>query len=246
MPTSQINIAWKPSKEELDLIQGFEADYNKVDRFLRETFSNSDPRVPFSHLINLFSDAHPGWPDAGLLRIISEVRNAIVHKKTEPYGYAAIPTPDLAKKLKVCRNRLIEPALAIPHFQCAVEKVSIQDTLETVLRIINNKDYSQFPVYEANLFRGLLTENGITRWLAKHVATKLALVDLTEVSVNQIIENDEKRENYRFLARNTRLDDLVEQFSSHKLLEAALFTANGKQSEALLGIATRWDIIHNT
>jgi len=72
------------------------------------------------------------------------------------------------------------------------------------------------------------------------------LVELQEVAVERVIKNEEKRGNYQFVARNMHVDDLVGHFASHNLLEAVLITANGKETEALLGIATRWDIIHIT
>ena len=143
---------------------------------------------------------------------------------------------EFAQNLNACRDRLIKPALAIPKFQRKVETVSIEDTLEQVLRIIKDRDYSQFPVYEASHFRGLLTENGITRWLADHVTTQLSLVELQEVAVERVIRSEEKRGNYQFVARNMRVDDLVWHFALYNLLEAVLITANGKDTEALLDL----------
>jgi hypothetical protein len=98
-------------------------------------------------------------------------------------------------------------------------------------------------VYEDNRFHGLLTENGITRWLARHVATKLSLVELEEELVAQVLQNEEERKNYCFVAPNMRVDDVCSLFASNSLLEAVLITASGKESEALQGIVTRWDII---
>ncbi len=245
MTTKPIHHDWKVSKEQLDLIEEFEAAYNTVDHFLRKSLG-VDKQVSFTHLVNEYSRKHMGWYDAELVRTIGEVRNAIVHTKTKPYRYVAIPIPEFAQNLNACRDRLIKPALVIPKFQRKVETVSIDDTLERVLRIIKDRDYSQFPVYGANRFQGLLTENGITRWLAEHVTTQLSLVELQEVAVERVIKNEEKRGNYQFVARNMQVDDLVGHFASHNLLEAVLITANGKETEALLGIATRWDIIQVT
>ncbi|MFI5107572.1 MAG: hypothetical protein ACHP78_01865 [Terriglobales bacterium] len=231
------------SKEQLDLIEHFESDYNAVDHFLRNALG-SDNQVSFTHLVKEYAHKHPGWRDADLLRTLSKVRNAIVHGKTEPYRYVAVPTPATAKNLRVCRERLINPAKVIPTFQRKVETVSLHDTLAGVLKIIKLRDYSQFPVYEAERFRWLLTVNGITRWLAHHVVTKLSLVELDDVSVGTVLENEEKRKNYHFVARDMRVDDVSGLFASRELLEAVLITATGKESEALLGIATRWDMIH--
>ena len=230
-------------KEQIDLIERFEADYNAIDRFLRKTVGG-EKQLSFMYLVNEYSRKHTGWRDTDLLRAIGEVRNAIVHSKTEPYRYLAVPTPAVARDLRVCRDRLINPARVIPTFQRKVEIVSIHDTLARVLEIVTRRDYSQFPVYENERFRGLLTENGITRWLAYHVATDLSLVELDDVRVKQALREDEKRKNYHFVPRDMRIDDMRGLFASHELLEAVLVTQTGKESEALLGIATRWDVSH--
>jgi predicted transcriptional regulator len=231
------------SKEQLDLIEHFEANYNAVDHFLRDALG-CDNAVPFIGLVGRYSDDHTGWSDAELLKTIAAVRNAIVHWKTEAYRYVAVPTPEIARRLRNCRDRLTNPVRAIPKFQRPVEVVSVSDTLTQVLKIIKERDYSQFPVFESGQFRGLLTENGITRWLAHHVATELSLIELDDVTVNQVLENEEQRTNYKFVARDMRVDDLSSLFASQELLEAVLITQNGIETEKLMGIATRWDMIH--
>src|SRR5216683_349081 len=104
------------TEEQLDLIQQFEADYNAVDHFLRKA-SGSDKQISFAHLVNEYSRRHTGWRDADLLKTIADVRNAIVHGKTEAYRYVAVPTPAIAQNLKACRDRLTNPARVIPTFQ---------------------------------------------------------------------------------------------------------------------------------
>jgi hypothetical protein len=98
-------------------------------------------------------------------------------------------------------------------------------------------------VYEGKQFRGLLTENGITRWLAGHVVRTLSLVELDDIHVGQVLRNEEKRGNYHFALRDTRVEDLSSLFAKQPLLEAVLITTNGKETEKLLGVATRWDIL---
>src|SRR5947207_303828 len=199
------------SKEQLDLIQNFEADFNTVDHFLRKDLG-SDKQVAFSRLVYEYSERHAAWRDAELLRTTAEIRNAIVHGKTEPYRYVAIPTPMIARQLRKCRDRLMNPTRAFPRFQRTIEKVSIHDTLAKVLKIIHQTDYSQFPVYEEMRFRGLLTENGVTRWLAHHVVRIFSLVELDDISVGHVLQNEEKRKNYHFVSRDMRVDDVSALF----------------------------------
>jgi len=229
------------SKEQLDLIQHFEADYNTVDHFLRKALGTEN-HVSFTQLVKDYSRNHPGWRDADLLRKIAHLRNSIVHGKTEAYSYVAVPAPGTCQRLRACRDRLMSPARVIPAFERKVETASVEDSLARVLKIIRQRDYSQFPVYEGDCFCGLLTENGITRWLAHHVAT-LSLVELDDIRIKQVLENEEKRKNYHFVAHDSRVDDVSHLFVSQEFLEAVLITQSGKESEALLGIATRWDMI---
>jgi len=230
------------SKEQIDLIEHFEADYNSIDLFLRKTIG-SNRQAPFASLVSEYSHKHHGWRNADLLRMIAEVRNAIVHGKTEPYRYVAVPTPAIVRKLRACKDQLLNPPRAYPRFRRKVEKLLSQDTLSRVLKTIAERDYSQFPIYDGERFQGLLTENGITRWLAHHVTHRLSLVELDDVSVKQVLHNEEKRKTYHFVGRDTHVDDVRVLFSTNEALEAVFITAGGKESEGLLGIATRWDML---
>jgi predicted transcriptional regulator len=168
----------------------------------------------------------------------------IVHDKTEPFHYPVVPTPAINEELRKCKERLINPARALPTFQRRVETISIDDTLTRVLKTIIHREYSQFPVYEDKRFRGMLTENGVTRWLARHVARTLSLVELDDIFVSHVLQNEEARKNHQFVAGDVRVDEVTALFAKQTLLEAVLVTASGNHTEDLLGIATRWDILH--
>jgi predicted transcriptional regulator len=243
LPTKPCNDDEGLSPEQLELIERFEADYNVVDHFLRNALSR-DIGVPFMRLLDEYSLKHASWRDVALLKTIARVRNAIVHGKTEPYRHVAVPTPAIVRDLRGCLDRLTNAPRVIPTFERAVETILVHDDLSRVLKIIRDRDYSQFPVYEAEQFRGLLTENGITRWLAHQMTAGISVVKLDDVTVMRLLQNEENRQNYHFIAHDTRVDDVSAMFASHELLEAALITTSGKESEALLGIATRWDMIH--
>lgn len=229
-------------REQVDRIESFEADYNAIDQYLRRELGG-ERASSFTSLLGSYFRKHPGWRDKDLLTALADLRNAIVHEKTEPYGYVAVPTPEISRRVHECRERLMSPARVVPTFQRKVQTVSVDDTLGKVLKLIEEKDYSQFPVYANGGFRGLLTENGITRWLAQHVTRILSLVDLDDIEVKQALKNEEKRVNYHFVGRTTRVDDVRSLFASQPLLEGVLITQGGRESEALIGIATRWDML---
>lgn len=231
------------SREQLDLIQRFEADFNGIEQFLHAALGIEEHET-FTQLVHNYAKGHAGWGDAELLKRIAKIRNVIVHDKTEPFHYPVVPTRAINEELRKCKERLITPARALPTFERTVEKISINDTLTRVLKTINHRDYSQFPVYEDKRFLGMLTENGVTRWLARHVVTTLSLVELDEIFVLHVLQSEEARNNHQFVAADMRVDEVTALFARQTLLEAVLITATGKHTEDLFGIATRWDILH--
>jgi predicted transcriptional regulator len=231
------------TKEQHDLIEQLEADYNAVDRLLRAALDVHD-QVGFAKLVRRYANEHVGWADAEFLITIAKIRNLIVHERTDLHRHVVIPTLAVAERLKHCKERLLNPARAVPTFQRTVETISIDDTLSLVLKIIEERDYSQFPVYEDKRFRGLLTENGVTRWLARHVSSSVPSARLGDVPVSEVLQNEEERKNHQFVRHDMRVDDVTTLFAKEALLEAVLVTASGDETESLLGIATRWDILH--
>ncbi len=229
----------------MELIQEFESDFNAIEHLLR-TALRIDNYVPFTQLVRSYAEEHAQWSDADFLRRIARIRNVIVHEKREPYCHLVIPAPAIVEELRQCKERLLNPLRAIPKFQRLIETISMHDSLHRVLNIIHQRDYSQFPVYECTNFRGLLTENGITRWLAGHIATGISSVELDHIAVRQVLESEEERQNHQFVSREMRVDAVVTLFARHALLEAVLVTTTGNETEDLLGIATRWDILHLT
>jgi predicted transcriptional regulator len=181
--------------------------------------------------------------EADYLRMIGDLRNVLVHEKCEPYKYLAIPTITIVERLEAILDKLIHPKLAIPTFQKKVDTLSVVNSLADALKIISDKDFSQFPVYKEDSFKGVLTENGITRWLARHVSNELSLIELEEISIKSVLDMEEKRRNYTFVPRDISVDDLKEKFADLELLEVVLITEKGKKNEKLMGIVTRWDIL---
>jgi predicted transcriptional regulator len=147
------------------------------------------------------------------------------------------------RQIEELRQRLLSPELAIPRFQKTIDTLTMDDSLMTVLRTIAERDYSQFPVYDDQRFKGLLTENGITRWLAHHVTNELSLIELDDVLVKTVLREEENKHNFTFISRSTTVDIISELFATRDLLEAALITNSGKPNERLMGIVTRWDVV---
>jgi len=227
--------------EQQDLIERFLTAQNRIERHLRQTF-HLPGETTFSQLIAAFQKTKPGWMDGWQLRRCAELRNALVHDRTEPYQYLSVPLPEVVKDIEQIEQRLVRPECVLPRFQRPVTTISTEDSLTHVLGLVKQYSFSQFPVFQEARFRSLLTENGITRWLARYVATNISLLDLDEITVGRVLEEEEPRENWIFIERAAPLFHALGLFMERELLEAALITQTGKPGEKLLGIITRWDI----
>ena len=230
-----------PQVEPQDLIERFLAAYNSIDAELRHRLQ-LDPYESFSRVVEAYSAQHRYWPDAQKLRRYAELRNFLAHGPTQPYKRLAIPTQEVVADIEQVRIRLSE--LVLPRFQRNVLSLREDTTLAAVLGTIAQTDFSQFPVYtQDGEFVGLLTENGITRWLAHHTVRDIPLVDFDEIPIADVFAEEETLSNHRFIARTKPLGEVVSEFGRNPLLEAVLITHNGKPSEELLGIVTRWDLL---
>jgi predicted transcriptional regulator len=228
-----------PEQTRRRLTARFEAAYNTIDHFLRKSMQLG-PEIGFKDLVRRYAERHPWWNDDGFLRTTSDLRNVIIHGKTKPSMEVGVPTRQTVEELDAVQARLTD-RLVIPRFQRKVETVQRDDTLLTILQRVRNKSFSQFPVCEGQEIVGLITENGITRWLAQHATAEMPLCDFAEVSVAQVLSSEEPRRNIEVVARQETVNGVRALFAKNSVLEVVLITEHGKRSETPLGIITRWD-----
>jgi predicted transcriptional regulator len=229
---------------ELERCERFINAYNVIDKLMRREL-NTDEHESFTSLLRQFynkgkltSNQH------SLLHDFASLRNAIVHQRTKKNSYMSVPIEDVVNSIETIGNLLLNPTKVIPKYQADVIKVNEGDSLSLVLSIIKSNDFSQFPVYSSlGQFIGVLTENGIARWLALHTIAKITMVEFEDHTVAEAVTVQENRMNFHFIDRNTTLLEAANKFMNSPELEAILITQNGKSSEHLLGIMTRFDII---
>ena len=230
--------------KERSQIDRFVSAFNVIEQCLREIL-NRDKQTSFAKLVNEFTQTgRLSNGDAAALKSVSQLRNFLVHEMVEPSRYPAVPTTVTVERIEALRDRILHPEFVIPKFKKAVETILVHDSLSAVLKQIAQRDYSQFPVYDGPTFKGLLTENGITRWLAIHVSTELSLIELEDVSVRDVLKEEAKRPDCQFVSRTTTTEQVKASFAQQELLEALLITNTGHRREELLGIVTRWDVVH--
>lgn len=233
-----------PPADERDRVERFIAAYNSIDRELRHRMG-AKSHVPFAALAREYGAKHQFWPDSRQLLILADLRNFVVHTKTEPHKYLAVPAIETVEAIEGIRHRLHERV--IPRFQRTVTTVQLTDSLADVLALVNEREFSQFPAYdEAGNYQGLLTENGIARWLASYAVHKETIIEFEDVCVVDLLDKEEARPNCAFCSRNEAVHVVFSKFGQNPQLEAVLVTTSGKSSGTPIGIVTVWDVSRPT
>jgi len=217
-----------------------EVSYNRIDAFLRKEL-NLQPFVPFKELIRKYKEKNEWWRDAEFVRLIASIRNILVHSKRES-GYTVIPTEELVEELLRVEKRLTRPMKVLQHFGRDVLTVKMDDTLSSILEKVERHSFSQFPVMKGAKYAGMITENSITRWLAKHRQESGSSISLNDVRVSEVIQYEEERQSWKFVSKNSSVDQVIWLFSMNEPLEAVLIEEKIEKQRRLLGIVTRWDL----
>lgn len=183
------------------------------------------------------------FTDRDFLLLASRLRNVIVHDNKDPVVELATPAQKVVERIERIVKELESPEKVEKRFvNEEVVTVASDQTLKDVLKLVSEKQFSQFPVIDEGKIVGLLTENGITRWLSSAVSTE-SMIEFADVIAATILEHEETRENMILIGRLRELNEIRLQFSKNPFLEAAIITQAGKPDQKPLGIITRWDLI---
>jgi CBS domain-containing protein len=225
---------------ELDRIERFLSAFNAIEGRLRQSLDAGNG-VGFRELSRRYAHRHRWWKrEDDAMEPLAEMRNFLVHRRVEPHVYAAVPRREVVELIESIRDRLTKPRTVHDAFAREVITVAPRSTLAEVLRVIGEAEITHFPVVDGGRFVGLLTTDGIARWLARNVH-EISPADLEGVAVEDVLAAEEPRESVAFVPRSTPVDDAIDLFGTNPRLRAILVTETGRASEAPLGIITTSD-----
>ncbi|WP_349408755.1 CBS domain-containing protein [Pseudalkalibacillus sp. SCS-8] len=236
---SQIQV-----KRNTDRAERFEVAFNQIHLKLKDLAPNSQ-NDNFTYLLHKVKDKHTSiryhFPE---LRQFAKLRNAIVHEKVKESYYIADPHQDVVDEIETISKALLSPPLGLSIASRDVLSFTTDTHIKVILNAFAEKGYSQFPIYENGVFKGLLTEGGIAKWFSTHVAGDF--IPVGETRAAEILKI-EKPHNVSFIARDATIYDVEDLFESYfdrnQKLEAALVTENGTTNQSPIGIITTWDLV---
>ncbi|MEK4405792.1 CBS domain-containing protein [Sporosarcina sp. FSL K6-6792] len=179
------------------------------------------------------------------LRECGDLRNAIVHNRTDIEYAIAEPHDDIVELIEYIDRELSKPVTVGDMFLRKVHILQATDTLAYGLRLIREKKFNQIPIYQSNKFIGLVTATGITYWLADNMTDEIISREMP--TLLDIYSHEKQKNTYRFIRMDLSVYEAEEYFKKSvaegKRLEALLITESGRPEEKLLGIITPLDLM---
>lgn len=233
---------------EQERVQRFETAYNRIDHALSEIADDrAGHRKTFAARVRLAANRMRRLAKhADFLLEIGELRNALVHNRLGDGVYIAVPNHDTVVQLEEIERSLLSPKRVIPVFQRAVKTLEGGATLADAWRLMRHEGYSHYPVYERGTFIGLLTSNGLARWVASRAENGVLHVDGRKTAVRDVLPVDHRRDCAAFVRSDTAVDDLPAMFHDNPRLEAVIITKTGSRNESPLGVVFPADLIAAT
>ena len=158
---------------------------------------------------------------------LAQLRNAIVHDRIAVDFVIAEPNDWTVKRIQLIEQELIRPETVLPRFAKRVTGFEQDLPLLELLKIVAEKRYSQFPLYNKGKFVALIT---------------LRNIDLTNKRALDLIIQNGKYTNYHFVPAKTHIYEVEAMFREQGTLEAVLITKDGNPDGNLLGIIRPRDI----
>lgn len=217
--------------------------YNEIDKYLRH-LTRGDKSEGFYKLIEIASRSDRRVRQFSIdLKEFADLRNAIVHERTDEHIIAEPNERAVAKIVRLAQI-LMDPPKVFPLF--GVDNLfTLQADLPiaNAVTVMEEKSYSQVPIFVRDKFKGLLTSNTVARWLGASVEEEI--FSLTETLISDVLVHTEDRDHVTILGRNSDIFEVVDMFRQRerqgKRLEAILITHSGNADETPIGLITTYD-----
>jgi CBS domain-containing protein len=224
--------------------------YNKLDDSLRRDFQ-TDRYESHSVLLSEKAAYSVDFRQSLYeLKRFADLRNSIVHWFGAARGTEAIAEPH--EEIVVRYERLVQSvlrpvkaqAIAVPKSK--IYTATLDDSTVSVIREMYAQVYTHVPILENRRLVGVFSENTVLSYLAVNEIVGVDPTIKIRAFRDFIPLQAHTSETFAFIPRNALFGEVVALFrknlATRKRLGAVFITANGKDSEDLLGLITAWDI----
>lgn len=227
-----------PSNEFIEIFKLIEKHVNKVGKFREEqSFKSKVAELSKNSLIGRFQDE---------LNSFSNLRNLLAHEPKRNGNFIAKPTDYSIVRINEIYKLIINPPLVFPKFKFDVLGAENKDYLNLILQKMQEKSFSQFPIYENNIVKELINTNTISRWIFSKLEENGDII-CVQSKVSDLIEHIEFKNNYKFISKKTNVFEAFDKFKKQiknekRNLDVLFITENGNPHEKVEGLITIEDI----
>lgn len=180
------------------------------------------------------------------LNFYRELRNILTHNSISKDEVIALPSDTLLNQMEEVLEKIKHPKKVKDLFIKNVVSFNASDSLKEVLIEVRRNGYSQFPVFKEGILIGIISENGITNFLARSIEEDI--ISINETKIEEIVSIDEMKNSFQVIKEAKSILD-IESIFSKKISEGnsgflLLIAKNGeiKSPEDISGIITPWDL----
>lgn len=185
------------------------------------------------------------------LDMIRNLRNILVHSTTNETYDIAEPSDLTLGIIEEITEKLMHPVRISTFLKQAhhhkVTSFSQDDLLTNVLETVQKYRYSQFPIFRDTGLVGMITDNGITNWVAEqedHGGFRFE-----NVKIKDVLDFDEKKDDFIVFYKEEALNEIVERLENRQTKNTASFVLISEKENKeiqkpndIVGILTAWDI----
>ncbi|EOT44503.1 CBS domain-containing protein [Enterococcus columbae] len=222
----------------------FLASFNRIEKWLRAKL-DSPSSMGFSQMVRLVSKkGHVSVKkyEEDLYQF-AQLRNAIVHDKVLPEFVIAEPNDWAVIRIQEIEQALIKPKTIGQLFSKKVVMFEKNTPLLELLKIAEKKKYSQFPLQHQGQLIGVITLRMLGYWFARY-ATQNQLLNLQNLTANDLLMADGKKSNYLLLDQAVSCDEAESLFHQQPTLEVIFITEVVSNNLSIVGIIRPRDFIN--
>lgn len=219
--------------------------YNRIEKLLTEK-ANTDEYCPFYRLIDkvkITNSVVRKYEDD--LRELGDLRNAIVHNRTDIDYVIAEPHDEIVERIELIEQKLSNPLTVGALFGCKVHTLQAEDSLTAVLKVMADSRFTQVPIYQNGKFKGLITAADITYWLAGHSTEDAIPREIPTLS--EVYDHENRNVSFEFVDKDLSVYEAEDYFkraiTKGTRLEALLITDNAQSDGELMGIIRPFDLL---
>lgn len=180
------------------------------------------------------------------LDLIRSFRNILVHDTIAISSPIAEPSEELIEMIRQLTIKIKYPKKVKDLFNAPVKSFAVTDNLNRVLQSVKDDCFSQFPVFDGNNLVGIISENGITNYLAANIEEDV--ISISDITIQEVLEVDEQKELFDIVKQDKSIYDIegifIKRTKTGRSPFVLLVSKDGliNNPGEITGIITPWDL----